>query len=50
VILLDFSMPGMNGVEAASILKKMLPDVRIIAFTMYDAALSSRLCSAVGVD
>ena len=50
VILLDFSMPGMNGIEAASILKKLLPDVRIIVFTMYDAALGSRLCSAVGVD
>jgi DNA-binding NarL/FixJ family response regulator len=50
VILLDFSMPDMNGIETASILKKMLPDVHIIVFTMYDAALGSRLCSAVGVD
>jgi DNA-binding NarL/FixJ family response regulator len=50
VILLDFSMKEMNGIETASILKKMLPDVLIIVFTMYDAALGSRLCSAVGVD
>jgi DNA-binding NarL/FixJ family response regulator len=50
VILLDFSMPDMNGIETACILKKMLPDVHIIVFTMYDAALGSRLCSAVGVD
>jgi DNA-binding NarL/FixJ family response regulator len=50
VILLDFSMPDMNGIETASILKKMLPEVHIIIFTMYDAALGSRLCSAVGVD
>ena len=50
VILLDFSMKEMNGIETASILKKMLPDVHIIVFTMYDAALGSRLCSAVGVD
>ena len=50
VIVLDFSMKEMNGIEAASILKKILPDAYIIVFTMYDGALGSRLCSAVGVD
>jgi DNA-binding NarL/FixJ family response regulator len=50
LILLDFSMPNMNGVEAASVLKKMLPDVHIVVFTMFDDALGSRLVSAVGVD
>jgi DNA-binding NarL/FixJ family response regulator len=50
LILLDFSMPYMNGIEAASVLKKMLPDVRIIAFTMFADALGSKLSSAVGVD
>jgi len=50
LILLDFSMPNMNGVEAASVLKKMLPDVYIVVFTLYDEALGSRLVSAVGVD
>jgi DNA-binding NarL/FixJ family response regulator len=50
LILLDFSMPYMNGLEAASVLKKMLPNVHIIAFTMFADALGSRLSSAVGVD
>jgi DNA-binding NarL/FixJ family response regulator len=50
LILLDFSMKDMNGIETASILKKMLPNVHIIVFTMYDTAVGSRLCSAVGVD
>ena len=50
VILLDFSMPNLNGVEAASVLKRLLPDVRIIVFTIFDDALGSRLSSAVGVD
>ena len=50
LILLDFSMPNMNGIEAASVLKKMLPDVHIIVFTMFADALGSRLSSAVGVD
>ena len=50
LILLDFSMPKMNGLEAASALKKMLPDVHIIVFTMFADALGSRLSSAEGVD
>jgi DNA-binding NarL/FixJ family response regulator len=47
LILLDFSMPYMNGLEAASVLKKMLPKVHIIAFTMFADALGSKLSSAV---
>jgi DNA-binding NarL/FixJ family response regulator len=50
LILLDFSMPNMNGIEAASELKKILPDVHIIVFTMFGDALGSTLSSAVGVD
>jgi DNA-binding NarL/FixJ family response regulator len=50
LILLDFSMPDMNGIETASVLRKMLPDVHIIVFTMFDDALGSRLSSAAGVD
>jgi DNA-binding NarL/FixJ family response regulator len=50
LILLDFSMPNMNGIEAASVLKKMLPDVHIILFTRFDDVLGSSLVSAAGVD
>src|ERR1700676_3007795 len=50
LILLDFSMPNMNGIEAASVLKKMLPDVHIIMFTRFDDVLGSSLVSAAGVD
>jgi DNA-binding NarL/FixJ family response regulator len=50
LILLDFSMPNMNGIEAASVLKRMMPDVLIIVFTMFDGALGPRLSSAAGVD
>ena len=50
LILMDFSMPNMNGVEAASVVKKMLPDVHIILFTIFNDALGSGLTSAVGVD
>ena len=50
LILLDFSMPYLNGLEAASALKKILPNVHIIVFTMFDDALGSSLTSAAGVD
>ena len=35
LIVLDVAMPGMNGVEAASVLKRMMPDVPIVWLTMY---------------
>jgi PleD family two-component response regulator len=35
LILLDFSMPGMNGGETAKVLKKSMPQVRIILFTLH---------------
>jgi DNA-binding NarL/FixJ family response regulator len=50
LILLDMAMPRMNGIEAASVLKGLLPDVRIIAFTMYAEALRDSLAADVGID
>jgi len=50
LVLLDISMPGMNGVEAASILKGLLPAVRIIAFTMYANTLRDSLAATIGID
>lgn len=50
LIILDCSMPNMNGLEAASIIRKVLPTVHIIVFTMFDDALGARLSSAAGVD
>jgi DNA-binding NarL/FixJ family response regulator len=50
LVLLDVSMPRLNGIEAASILKKMFPGVQIVVFTMFDDSLGSTLRSAVGVD
>jgi DNA-binding NarL/FixJ family response regulator len=50
VVLLDLSMPNLNGAEVASILKNTAPDVRIIMFTMYSSKLTPSLESALGVD
>jgi CheY-like chemotaxis protein len=35
LIILDLVMPVMNGVEAASVLKRMLPDVPLILLSIY---------------
>ena len=50
LVLLDISMPRMNGVECATVLKGLLPEVRIVAFTMYAHALENSLAAAVGID
>jgi DNA-binding NarL/FixJ family response regulator len=51
LITLDLRMPNMNGVEAASVLKGRMPDVRIVLLTMYDEVVGYKsLMSAIGVD
>jgi DNA-binding NarL/FixJ family response regulator len=50
LILLDLAMPEMNGAEAASVLKRLMPKVPIIVFTMYSENLGRSLTSAIGVD
>jgi DNA-binding NarL/FixJ family response regulator len=50
VVLLDLAMPNMNGVEAASILKKTIPGVSVIMFTMYSEDIPKSAISSMGVD
>ena len=49
LIILDLSMPRMNGLDAATILKSDLPETPIILFT-YTDLLPRTLCEAIGVD
>src|SRR5579862_2671669 len=47
LILLDYSMPAMNGIEAGAVLKAMLPRVPLILFTAQDTgAIESAAISA----
>jgi DNA-binding NarL/FixJ family response regulator len=50
LVLLDRSMPGMNGAEVASILKKTMPKILIVLFTMQSNKIGRALASAIGVD
>jgi DNA-binding NarL/FixJ family response regulator len=50
LILLDLTMPVMTGTEAAPILKRMMPHVKIILFTMHADGVNKSMASALGVD
>jgi two-component system chemotaxis response regulator CheY len=49
VIILDLSMPVMNGLDAASELRKIFPKTPIILFTLYADSLSKTDASKAGV-
>jgi two-component system, NarL family, response regulator DegU len=36
VVLMDISMPGMNGIQCTRLMKEKVPDVRIVILTMLD--------------
>lgn len=50
LIILDMSMPRLNGIEAAPILKKMLPETPIVLLTSYQSALEGFDVRKVGID
>ena len=50
LILLDLSMPVMTGAEAAVILKRSMPRMKIILFSMHLDDVSKSLGTAIGVD
>ena len=49
IITLDLSMPVMNGLEAASNLRKILPKTPIILITMHADTLSDHEVSKAGI-
>ncbi len=49
LILLDLSMPGLNGAEAAAVLKNEMPETPVILFTLTELRVDT-LCAAIDVD
>jgi DNA-binding NarL/FixJ family response regulator len=49
LITLDLSMPGMNGIEAASLLRTKAPGIPIVIYTMLEDVLGKSLASTLGV-
>ena len=50
LVILDLSMPRMNGVEAASVLRGMLPGTKIVGFTTFDEEFRRSLLAATSFD
>jgi len=48
VILLDVSMPGMSGIEAASRIHGEIPQTQILIVTQHDSPLMARLAEEAG--
>jgi DNA-binding NarL/FixJ family response regulator len=49
LIIMDISMPGMNGFEAASVLQKTMPQVPLFMFTSHDIRDVERQAASVGI-
>ena len=50
VIMMDLSMPSMNGIEATMQIKRRKPEIRIIALTVYKSQEYVREALKAGVD
>ena len=49
LIVLDLSMPVMNGLDAARVLKRIMPSVSLIMFSEYSNTFSEQEAHAAGI-
>jgi CheY-like chemotaxis protein len=50
LILLDLSMPRLNGAEAAAVLRNAMPETPVVLFTLNTDLYASAVCAALGVE
>jgi DNA-binding NarL/FixJ family response regulator len=50
LVILDLSIPRMNGVETASVLRGMLPGTKIVGFTTFDEDFRRSLLATAAFD
>jgi DNA-binding NarL/FixJ family response regulator len=50
LVILDFMMPELSGIEVSSILRTALPNCKIILFTLFADEVSEKLATAVGAN
>ena len=50
VVLMDLEMPGMDGFEAAALIKATAPSCRLVALTIHAGAADRRRAHAAGFD
>ena len=49
LIVLDLSMPVMNGLDAARVLKRLMPEVPIVMFSVYADSFTETEARSAGV-
>lgn len=49
LIVLDLAMPVLNGIEAARVLKRVMPNVPLIMYSATPEECSERLAKAIGI-
>jgi DNA-binding NarL/FixJ family response regulator len=49
LLVLDLSMPNMNGVEVASQLRAKMPQIPVVVYTMLDDVLGKPLAATLGI-
>lgn len=49
LVILDFSMPRMNGLETAKAIKSLLPTITMIMFTAHKAAIPGESIHSAGI-
>jgi len=49
LILLDLSMPVMNGLDATRVLKRMMPEVPVIMYSAYSDSSTEKAANSAGV-
>jgi DNA-binding NarL/FixJ family response regulator len=49
VIIMDVSMPGLNGIEASRVIRKSQPDMKIVLLTLHESPDLVRMAFRAGV-
>jgi CheY-like chemotaxis protein len=49
LVLLDLSMPIMNGVEVASLIRSRMPNTPVVVYTTFDDVLGKPLAATLGI-
>jgi DNA-binding NarL/FixJ family response regulator len=48
VVVLDIVLPGMTGFDAATEIRRLAPETKIVLFSIHDVPATARLCGADG--